>query len=49
MNDVEGAINSELTVQYLFHNLNKQLLKTEKYMKKAVRNLGTEFISDEDK
>lgn len=48
MMDVEGAISSELTVQYLFHNLNKQLLKTEKYMKKAVRNLGTEFISDED-
>lgn len=48
MNEIEGAIDSDLTIQNLFENINVHLLKTEKYMKKAVRNLRTEFISDED-
>lgn len=46
MNEIEGAIDSDLTIQDLFKNINVHLLKTEKYMKKAVRNLGTEFVSD---
>lgn len=48
MEEIEGTIDSDLKIQDVFKNINGHLLKTEKYMKKALRNLGTEFIADED-